>query len=306
MNQKPFISVCVRTYKRPDGLRKLLQGLAAQKHLETPFEIIIVDNDASGSGREIVEQEQKNMPGIPITYDIEPAKNMAKVANRVTKSAKGKWIACIDDDEIPDPEWLIHYHTTLKKYDADGVFGPVIPLLPEKTAGWIYSGGFFNRSRHKTGTPVPRGEVRIGNVFFKASLIMDKEEPFDTSFGMATEGDSRFFTGLLNEGARFVWCDEAIVHETVPPSRTTLRWLLQRYFRGGQNYTLDQKYFHGTIKGLYLTFYGMGQFVLSLLLAALALPFGAHKSALWLFKGAGGLGKALALVYRYEEYRRNS
>jgi succinoglycan biosynthesis protein ExoM len=42
---------------------------------------------------------------------------------------------------------------------------------------------------------------------------------------------------MLAAGARFVWCDEALVWEIVPPERHRLAWLSQRAFRGGVGFT---------------------------------------------------------------------
>jgi hypothetical protein len=47
---------------------------------------------------------------------------------------------------------------------------------------------------------------------------------------------------MLRAGARFCWCDEAIVTEFVPAARYSLGWLARRAFRGGFVYTrLEQR-----------------------------------------------------------------
>jgi|SRR5436190_10222118 glycosyltransferase involved in cell wall biosynthesis len=52
-----LISVCIATYRRPERLRALLADLVGQELL--PFEIVVVDNDAEASAREIVEERRR-------------------------------------------------------------------------------------------------------------------------------------------------------------------------------------------------------------------------------------------------------
>ncbi|MCZ6703705.1 MAG: glycosyltransferase [Ignavibacteria bacterium] len=54
-------SICIATYKRPELLEKLLDSLSNQKLPESVIlEFIIVDNDKSGSAKEVVEIAKKN------------------------------------------------------------------------------------------------------------------------------------------------------------------------------------------------------------------------------------------------------
>jgi len=50
MLQKPWVSFCMSTYKRPEFLRKQIEGILQQTF--TDFEIVISDNDPEGSGRD--------------------------------------------------------------------------------------------------------------------------------------------------------------------------------------------------------------------------------------------------------------
>jgi hypothetical protein len=56
---------------------------------------------------------------------------------------------------------------------------------------------------------------------------------FDTRFPLTGGSDTELFQRLAADGARMVWCDDAIVHERVPRSRARVRWLVMRQFRTG-------------------------------------------------------------------------
>ena len=65
------------------------------------------------------------------------------------------------------------------------------------------------------------------------TVLTQIEGPFDPAFALTGGSDAYLGRDLAARGHRFFWADEAVIHETVPPERTTVRWLLQRRFRTG-------------------------------------------------------------------------
>jgi hypothetical protein len=63
------------------------------------------------------------------------------------------FFAFIDDDEIPDPNWLEQLLLTQARTGADVVRGCVEPILPDGSPTWIKDGHFFGwpRSHPDTG-----------------------------------------------------------------------------------------------------------------------------------------------------------
>lgn len=302
MEAQILVSVCLCTYKRPAGLREVLDALARQKGLDGSVELIVVDNDAAGSAGEIVDGFRNRTSGLSVRYSVEPQQNVAMARNRSVIEARGQWLAFIDDDEFPEPNWLSELVATAVRYEADGVFAPVIPILPRNAPLWITRGRFFERPRALTGQPVSAG--RTSNALIRASALKQRREPFDPRRGLTGGEDYHLFSGMLADGSYFVWCDEAIVHETVPPSRANLWWLLRRGFRGGQTCADNEIEAKGKRAYTDLLARGLGKLGLSVLMAPLVLPFGIHRSARWLRWGASGLGLVTALGrYRYEPYR---
>lgn len=229
------ISVLVCTYKRPETLVVLLKALSTQR-AETPaFEVCIVDNDQAGSAQEAVKTFSSSV-SFPIHYQIEPEQNIAHARNRTIRLASGHWLAMIDDDEQPDESWLFTLYETANKLQADALFAPVLPGLPDCTPDWMREGGFHDRPRHATGTVIPENETRAGNVFIRAELFQTGEQPFDPAFGRSGGEDVRAFEAVRATGAKMLWCDEAAVTEALPPERVTLEYLKRRAFWGAQIY----------------------------------------------------------------------
>lgn len=304
MERPLLISVCICTYKRPEGLSDLLQALKTQEGLLCLWEMVVVDNDANGSARTVVKHFQEG-GGPAVHYAIEPRQNIALARNRSVAMARGQWIAFVDDDEVPEPNWLSHLLSTAQRYSADGVFAPVIPTLPDCAPSWIRRGAFFDRPRQKTGDPVPGNRTRTSNAMIVAKNIKERKEPFDPQFGLTGGSDFHLFDTMLSEGAQFVWSDEAIVYEKVPAWRANLGWLLRRAIRGGQIYVQHRIITGGKHQSFGMALHGLAVMMVAVSAALLLLPFGVHRSVWWLRKGATGLGKVLVFFpwCRYEEYR---
>jgi succinoglycan biosynthesis protein ExoM len=299
------ISVCIATYRRPERLRALLDDLVTQELL--PFEIVVVDNDSAASARVVVEERQRRGARCPLHYDVQTEKNISLTRNRTVAMASGDWMAFIDDDERAPTAWLRQLADTASQYAADGVLGPVVPVVPAAAPAWLRRGDFYSWARMPTGTVVPPNRLRFGNVLLRARLLTTHGAPFDPAYGLTGGEDGDLLARLANSGARLVWCDEAIVTEPVEAARLSLRWLLRRALRGGQDFarhTFAGRYGRPTTAGrLRFVTCAIAQLALAALLALLSWPFGRHRAARWLLKAAANLGKLTVLVgWHYREY----
>jgi succinoglycan biosynthesis protein ExoM len=230
----PDVSVCVPTYRRPESLARLLASLARLKLAAGPtLEILIVDNDPQRSAA-ATARSLGDFPHL-VRWLEEPRRNLAHARNRAIDEASGRWLAFIDDDEIADEHWLAAHWQRAAEGDCDGWFGPVLARLEEDVSGWLDLADFYARPRHPTGTLLGRTSLRTGNAFVRRALFEGRR--FDPAFGRSGGEDSELFGRMLRAGARFCWCDEAIVTELVPAARYRLGWLGRRAFRGGVVHT---------------------------------------------------------------------
>ena len=297
------ISVCIATYCRPDRLRTLLADLVAQQSL--PFEIIVVDNDAAASAREIVEERRRLGSGCTLHYEVQPEKNIALTRNRTVAVARGDWLAFIDDDERAPAAWLRTLADAAVAHAADGVLGPVVPVVPVTAPAWIRRGDFYSWVRFPSGTVVPANRLRLGNALLRTGLLA--RASFDPAYGLTGGEDGDLLARLASAGARIVWCDEAIVTEPVETSRMSLRWLLRRALRGGQDFarhTFTGRYGCQTRSGrMRFVIRAIAQIALAMSLALVTWPFGKHLAAAWLLKAAANGGKLTVLGgWHYREY----
>lgn len=228
------VTVCICTYQRPAMLRHLLARLQALR-TEGRFtlSIAVADNDAARSAEPVVA-EAAATSAVPIRYAHEPRQNIALARNCVLGVAEGEFIAFIDDDEFPEPDWLLQGLGACERLGVSGVLGPVRPHFEHTPPRWLVHGRFCERPEHPTGTMLPWRETRTGNVVMRRAAAMALEGPFRPQFGSGGE-DQDFFKRLIERGHRFAWCNEAVVHETVPAERCTRRYMLHRAWLRGQN-----------------------------------------------------------------------
>jgi succinoglycan biosynthesis protein ExoM len=231
----PLISVCVCTFRRPDLLAALLEALNAQRTdgLFT-YEIIVADNDAARSADQTIRVFTSSS-SVPVRYCVEPVANIARARNAAVANASGSFIAFIDDDELPQPDWLLAMFRTVTTFRVTGVLGPVLARFQHEPAAWITKGSFFDRPRYATGRRITWPDARTGNALLSRQAFEGLQPPFRTEFATAGE-DMDFFRRATDKGCTFVWCDEAPVFELVPPHRCTRRFLLRRALLRGSNF----------------------------------------------------------------------
>ena len=309
--QRIDISICIITYKRPEGLRTLIESLLAQKFKEhkLTYEIVVVDNDKDGSAEYVVKEYKNVFPFIK--YEIEPELGIPYARNRSVKIASGRYLAFIDDDEFAAENWLESLFISLVKYDADAVFGPVEPILPEGSPDWIRKGGFFERPKYIEGAEVPSG--RTSNALVKKKWTELINPPFDTSMRFTGGTDSKFFKKIKKKNGCLIWTANAVVYEKVDPSRLNTKWLLMRALRGGQCFAKTRLSNSTILEKIVHILYRAGLASISMTMAMIAAPFGYDKLIWWLRKFFSNIGQISVVFtnsmheeYSPEKYRKST
>lgn len=299
------LSVCIATFRRCERLEQVVMDLQAQTRV--PDQVVVVDNDAAGSARGVIERLRARGMPFAIDYEVQPQRNIALTRNRTVALANGEWLAFIDDDERAPREWLQRLFEAAERFQADGVLGPVEPQVPDSAPAWIRRGRFYDFPRLRTGEIVPLNRMRFGNVLLRGAPLRAIPGPFDTRYGLSTGEDGDLLVRMVAAGARIVWCDEAQVNEPVEARRLSLRWLLARAMSGGQEFgrqTVSGRY--GPISPLGRALFlarCVAQLALAALLAVLCWPAGRHRAARWLITASANAGKITAFWgWRYRAY----
>jgi succinoglycan biosynthesis protein ExoM len=235
------IAICIGTFLRARPLRELLVGISRLTFRQNPapdIKIIVVDNDPLGSAQDTCQVADCCFP---LRYVIEPHRGIAHVRNRAVREAGAvDFLAFIDDDEIPSPEWLDESLWAHSEYKAEIVTGPVNPEFSKGTPEWIRKGRFFERPEFQTGSLLEKCST---NNVLVAREVFDSVPGFDERFQLTGGEDSHFFLRARRAGFRIVWSQQAMVREPISPDRANLRWILHRGFQVGNSWVLCEMSF---------------------------------------------------------------
>lgn len=228
------ISICICTFQRPALLKRLLGELERlQTNDQFTYSIVVADNDRQQSAQPVVA-DFATKSQIEAIYCSEPRQNIALARNKALEHAKGDFIAFIDDDEFPIPDWLLKMLKACEGSQAAGVLGPVRPHFDESPPQWIVRGRFCERPEYPTGRMMNWEESRSGNVLFRRRILDGVTHPFNPEFGNGGE-DKDFFMRMTQRGHVFRWCNEGVAYEVVPPARWKRSYMLKRALLRGRN-----------------------------------------------------------------------
>lgn len=235
IGERMLISVCICSYRRAS----LIDTLDSVARLNLPddveIEIVVVDNDADGYAGAAVRQWAAGAT-IPVTYAVEPRRNIAHARNRAMELALGERMALIDDDEVADPDWLKALLAAARTYRADVVTGRVVAVYPSDAPQWIVAADPLSRNWGPSGMIATTGST--ANVLVDKALVVSRDIRFDAAFGLSGGEDTDFFSRLHDAGARIVIENAAVVRERVAFDRLDARYLRRRAMRAGQSYAL--------------------------------------------------------------------
>jgi succinoglycan biosynthesis protein ExoM len=223
------VAIAVITFRRPELLRRLLESLQAQEVTgRYRIRIVVVDNDPSGSARSVVPDGR-----YPVEYAIEPEPGIPFARETsVRMCAADDALIFVDDDEVAPDGWLETLLGAWRTYDADVVTGPVKGTIPADAPDWNrHSDVHDSTGRRSTGEL--QNKAYTNNTLVSRKVLDTVTPAFHPAFRHTGSSDLHFFLRVHRAGFDIVWCEQALLREDVPASRTTLRWLVRRAFRSG-------------------------------------------------------------------------
>lgn len=293
----PLISMCICTFRRPEGIHRALNSLIdARIPTGWQVEFIVVDNDANTSASDIIQSISACRPTAVIRYFVETHPGVSHARNRCLREARGSILTFIDDDEYVGSDWLVQLVLTLEGHQADAVFGPVVPCFEIDPPPWIESTRTHYRDRFPTGSTIDWRNAQTNNVAFRRTLL-NSGNVFSVYFAKTGGEDSLFFAMAAAAGKKLVWCDDAVVTETVPLKRMTRRWALERSFNGGRTFVRLQAILVSPLAYVFYAVYGLLLSILLVPLFLLTAALGHSQHMKYASRLVGNLGKVVARFY---------
>lgn len=238
--KKPVVVIGIPTFKRPAGLLRLLDSLAALETGVTPH-ILVVDNEGpDGQGIKAAQELEKSGYRWPLTAVAEPARGISQARNKLLAVGFGDlqadFLAMVDDDERVEPQWLQALLDCQAELGVDAVAGQMKPEFPAGAPEWCKNLGIYQSGRGLKYGYIPYA-TSTANILLAKSVVTYGQE-FDPYFSVYGGGDKDFFMRLQRHGATSAFTPFAVSYEMFGASRITRKWAVKRAFRIGSGETL--------------------------------------------------------------------
>jgi len=227
LSDTPRISVAVSTFRRPQGLARLLESLRPQIEGHRGRELVAI-NDGSHDARyaEAVARFADIVSYHPLPQNV----GIARARNECAARARGDYIVYTDDDCVPPPFWLDWLEARLDANpELDVVVGTTLPNLPKRPRFFERVNGHYELIPQ----PVPQPDAPLfvtANVAIRRTLF---EKLGGFGFGPDFPGageDTELACRLASAGSRTVVDYNWYVRHDVSDG---LRTQMRRYWRYG-------------------------------------------------------------------------
>jgi glycosyltransferase involved in cell wall biosynthesis len=235
------VTICVCTCNRPDELDRFLSALARMETVHPPLDrldLIIVDNMPDGRAREVWRRHEARL-GMPSTFVEEPERGISPARNRALASAFGGGadvVSFLDDDDVPEADWLRRLLEKQRDTGADIVMGnwrlPDTVRLPSHLSEIKTLQPPDPARRTRYGFPYNGCNVLIGR---RAVDVLAGEPPYRARYGLSGGEDIDFFIRAHRGGAVISHCAQSFVRKDPGVARATTLGVLKDAFRIGCN-----------------------------------------------------------------------
>jgi GT2 family glycosyltransferase len=207
-------------------------------------EFIAVDNASTDGTRGFLEGYRG---ALPLTVLSEPRQGKSYALNKALGAATGDLIVFVDDDVLPDDDWLLAYAQGAARHPQIDLFaGQVRHYWQKKPPRWLLR--LAEEGRSYAGTPIDQPEGPVDANFFKGANLMVRrpvvesvkfsEQPGMNFAGTAASAggeDTGFVREALSRGHQALYVPGACIRHIVRPSQVGIYPVFQRYLRIGRS-----------------------------------------------------------------------
>jgi glucosyl-dolichyl phosphate glucuronosyltransferase len=250
------ISAIICTYNRQKYLYQVLESIKNQSLHPQFYEIIVVNNNSTDNTELICQTYRKDNPELNFIYVSESEQGLSAARNRGIKEATGKFITFIDDDALPEKDFLRTIFDYLEQNpEVTAVGGKILLKYEQEKPGWLtpYLSslfGYFNPG-NKTGKFKKNRYPRGSNMSFR-KFVFDQVGLFDTKLGrkgsdMQGSEEKELFARINKMNFVVRYLPSAIVYHFVPPERTTTEFVRKQAISYGRS----EKYYRQQYRELF-------------------------------------------------------
>ncbi len=201
-------SIVIPTFQRQDDLRACLRGIAQLDFPREEFEVIVVDDGSPEAPTDVVNAYESDLP---VRLIVVPQNSGPAHARNVgARHANGEYVVLLDDDCVPECEWLTSLATRRREFPEAVIGGVLANGAPHSLCAEASQqlGEFLYRYYN--------ADVDNAGWFMSANLACPRTAflaigGFDESFPLAAAEDRDFCDRWREAGRRLVMAPHAIV-----------------------------------------------------------------------------------------------
>ncbi len=236
-------TVVMPTHRRDEALKRALAGLARQTDPGVAWDVIVVDNDDPPGAEAIVAAAESSFP-VNVRLVREGRRGASCARNRGVAEATGTLVVFIDDDVVPEPDWLRALLAPLLAGRCDGVGGRVLLDPSARRPGWFDAAWMgrclaeYTPGEHESEIKAD-GYVLTASAAFKADMLR-AVGGLDEVLGPRPDlpivnDDVGLCRSLAALGCTIRYVPEAVVVHELPARRLRRRYLVRRFYAQGRS-----------------------------------------------------------------------
>ena len=246
------VSICICTYNRSKKLKRLLTHLC--DHLDFPegidVDVICVDNNSNDDTQQVALSFREKLP---LTIVQETEQGLSNARNRAISLSKAEWLIFIDDDVIPEENWLGAYASAIEDANVDFIGGRILLNWITPKPNWLIdedldllSGvlGKFDLGENSlpfsdTDNSATVSVLPCGANFAATRKLLSKTGKFNTLLGVVggTPGraeETEYFGRAQRLGFRGIYCADALCFHDALVGRLNKGYMLSHGIQKGR------------------------------------------------------------------------
>jgi glucosyl-dolichyl phosphate glucuronosyltransferase len=237
MGSDHMLDVAICSCNRPRELALVLESVLELDYDGMDCRILVIENGDRSKEQEKLTSQYANHPRVVLEYD--PIAGLSRARNRALSLTTAQWLAFIDDDALPDVNWLRELVKTVKQFPNAGMIGgKVSPIFTSERPEWLTDDllGFLSvvdwggEAREFTD-----GECIVGaNMALKVETARELGG-FDAGLGrtgnpavLMSNEEMDLRLRFQKAGKVLIWAPKAIVGHRIDANRITREWIRSR------------------------------------------------------------------------------
>jgi GT2 family glycosyltransferase len=229
-----MITVILATWNGARSIEQVLEGLALQERPGVPWRLVAVDNGSTDRTARLLGDY---IGRLPITILREPKPGKSRAVNRALAEVGEGLVVFIDDDTVPEADWLRQFETAAtKQHDHDLFAGRIRAQWETEPPAWLLEwdelDACYGIHVERPEGPCPPHLLYGGNMAIRAEAI--GAHRFDEGYGpfqvptFAMCGETEFVGRLAAAGRKSWFCRDAVAYHAIPARHLEPAWLLNR------------------------------------------------------------------------------